>query len=46
MKNVENYQLKKCIFMELDDYKELINKITDGLKSVEYEYSVVKRTEL
>ena len=38
MKNVENYQLKKCIFMELDDYKELINKITDGLKSVEYEY--------
>ena len=26
MKNVENYQLKKCIFMKLDDYKKLINK--------------------
>lgn len=37
MKNVENYQLKKCIFMELGDYKELIDKLTGGLKSVEYE---------
>lgn len=38
MKNVENYQLKKCIFMELDDYEELINKVTDGLKRVECKY--------
>lgn len=38
MKNVENYQLKKYILMESDDYKELINKVTDGLKTVEYKY--------
>lgn len=38
MKNVENYQLKKCIFMSLNEYKDLILKVTDGLKRVDYEY--------
>lgn len=37
MKNVENYSLKKCIFMLLDSYKELVLELTDGLKCVEYE---------
>lgn len=35
MKNVRENQLKKCIFMELDEYKHLIDKVTDGLKAVE-----------
>lgn len=37
MKNMENYQLKKCIFMELEEFKDLILNITGGLKRVEYE---------
>lgn len=38
MKNVEKYSLLKVIFMELDDFKELISELTDGLQEVEYEY--------
>ena len=37
MKNVRENQLKKCIFMELDEFKNLVNRVTDGLKQVEYE---------
>ncbi len=40
MKNVRESQLKKCIFMELDDYKELIDKVTDGLKGVECDFGL------
>ena len=38
MKNVEKYNLLKVIFMELDDFKELISELTAGLQEVEYEY--------
>lgn len=37
MKNVRESQLKKCIFMELDEFTNLIEEITDGLQTVEYE---------
>lgn len=40
MKNVRENQLKKCIFMELDEYKNLINKVTDGLKEVDCEFGL------
>ena len=40
MKNVRENQLKKCIFMELDEFKDLINKVTDGLKEVDYEFGL------
>lgn len=40
MKNVRENQLKKCIFMELDEYKDLIDRVTDGLKAVEYEFGL------
>ena len=40
MKNVRENQLKKCIFMELDEYKDLINKVTDGLKEVDCEFGL------
>ena len=37
MKNVRENQLKKCIFMEIDEFTNLIEKLTDGLQTVEYE---------
>ena len=37
MKNVKENQLKKCIFMELDEFSKLILNLTDGLMEVEYE---------
>ena len=37
VKNVRENQLKKCIFMELDVFTKLIEEITDGLLTVEYE---------
>lgn len=40
MENVRENQLKKCIFMELDDFNNLIDKVTDGLKTVEYEFGM------
>ena len=40
MKNIKDYQLKKCIFMELDVFTRIIEKITDGLLTVEYENGV------
>jgi hypothetical protein len=40
MKNVKDSQLKKCIFMELDGFTNIIEKITDGLLTVEYEDGV------
>lgn len=41
MKNIEKYQLKKCIFMELDKYKSLILDVTKGLKKVEYDFDYI-----
>ena len=37
MKNVKESQLKRCIFMVLDEYSELILNLTDGLLEVEHE---------
>ena len=37
MKNVKENQLKKRIFIELDAFTSIIEKITDGLLTVEYE---------
>ena len=37
MKNVKENQLKKCIFMELETFTDMIEKITDGLLTVECE---------
>lgn len=37
MKNVRKNQLKKCIFMELDKFTSLVERLTDGLQTVEYE---------
>ena len=38
MKNIENYRLIKTIAMEIDDFAELVEKLTDGLATVEYEF--------
>lgn len=40
MKNVRENQLKNCIFMELDVFTSIIEKITDGLLTIEYEDGV------
>lgn len=40
MKNVRENQLKKCIFMELDEFISLVERLTDGLQTVEYEDGV------
>ena len=37
MKNIKDNQLKKCIFMTFDEFKNLIEDVTDGLSTVEYE---------
>lgn len=37
MKNTDKYSLKKCIFMTLDSFKELVLELTNGLKKVQYE---------
>lgn len=37
MKNIRENQLKKCIFMELEDFTSLVEKLTDRLQTVEYE---------
>jgi hypothetical protein len=39
MQNLDNNMWRhECIMMEYDMFKELIDKLTDGLKSVEYEF--------
>lgn len=40
MKNIKENQLKKCIFMTFDEFKSVIEEITTGLCTVEYEYGV------
>lgn len=40
MKNVKEKQLKKCIFMSLDEFTRLVEDLTDGLQTVEYEDGV------
>ena len=40
MKNVRESQLKKCIFVELEAFTDIIEEITDGLLTVEYEDGV------
>lgn len=42
MRNVENYKVVKAITMSLNDFKELVEKLTDGLATlatVEWEVS-------
>jgi hypothetical protein len=38
--NVRENELKKCIFITLDDFEELIDTLTNGLKEVNFEFSV------
>ena len=38
MQNTENYRLVNTIAMELDEFTELVEKLTDGLATVEYEF--------
>ena len=40
MQKVRENQLKKGIVMELDGYKDLVNKVTDGLKEVDCEFGL------
>lgn len=37
MKNIRKNQLKKCIFLTFEEFKSLVEDITDGLLTVEYE---------
>lgn len=39
MKNVKENQLVKCIFLDLEEFEELIDELTNGLKKVEFEFS-------
>ena len=38
MKNVKENQLKKCIFMEFEEFQILIGTITDGLVTVKCDF--------
>lgn len=38
MKNVKNHKLTQAIVMNLEDFTELIEKITNGLATVEFEF--------
>lgn len=38
MKNTDNYNLINAITMNLDTFKELVEEITDGLATVDYEF--------
>lgn len=40
MKNVQKNQLKKCIMMLFDDFKDLIEELTDGLATANSEYEI------
>ena len=40
MKNIRENQLKTCMFMYLEEFKDLIHKVTDGLKAVDYEFGL------
>lgn len=40
MKNVKENQLKKAIFLEFNEFKKLVLKLTDGLKSVNDENGI------
>lgn len=36
MKNVTNNQIMNCIYMELDQFKELVSNLTNGVAQVDY----------
>lgn len=40
MKNTEKYNVANVIYMTLDEFKELVTLLTDGLEEVEYESGV------
>ena len=40
VKNVKDTQLKKCIFLTLNEYRELILELSLGLKDVKYEEGI------
>ncbi len=40
MDNVSPNQLRKCIFMEYEDFKALISELTNGLLEVEYDNGI------
>jgi len=40
MKNAENFTLGRVIMIPLDEFRELVERLTDGLKTVEYEFGI------
>ena len=38
MENTENYKLVNTISMKLDAFQQLVEMLTDGLATVEYEF--------
>ena len=40
MRNVKENQLKKCIFVGFDEFKSIVESLTDGLKTVKYEFGI------
>lgn len=40
MKNVHERQLKKCILIPFDEFKDMIEEITDGLLTVKDEFEI------
>ena len=45
MKNVSESEIKKCIFKEFDEFKSVIEEITDGLLTCEYDLDGLCTTE-
>lgn len=37
MRNIKNEILKKCIFISFEDFKSLVEKVTDGLLTAGYD---------
>lgn len=37
MRNVKENQLKKCIFMGFDEFKSIVESLTDGLETAKYD---------
>ena len=37
MRNVKENQVKKCIFMGFDEFKSIVESLTDGLETAKYD---------
>jgi hypothetical protein len=40
MKNIDNFNINKCFSLSIQEFKDVIKEVTNGLKNVDFEFGI------